>query len=123
MLLKSLLKERSRNAENNIYSVGVFMNTMRWTIGLILCGFLLAFLVEVVLAESFRCTDSNLVSSGDSMERVLKHCGPPSETYDLLNAFNQVIGKRLVYRFSIYGSPQVTTIDYYFDGRMSIFGK
>jgi len=91
---------------------------------LIMLGFLfISLLGATAYAESFRCSESRLISYGDSMAQVLKNCGRPSESYELINGFNQVIGRRLIYNFSIYGNQQTTTVDYYFNGTMSIHGK
>lgn len=91
---------------------------------LIILGFLLITNIGVASAgSSFRCSESRLVSYGDKPDQVLKNCGRPSEMKELVNGFNQVIGTRWIYNFSIYGNQQTTTIDYYFDGRMGISGK
>jgi hypothetical protein len=97
------------------------MSIKRRTISLllVLLGFLLIFTIATSFAESVRCSDSRLVSSGDTMKYVLDHCGPPAERYDLYNAFNQLIGVALVYNV---GQGQ-SVFKFYTNGTMSMYGK
>lgn len=88
---------------------------------MILGVMLVSLLVSTVHAgSSFRCSDSSLISYGDSYSYCLQHCGQPTEEQPLVNALNQEIGVRLIYIFSIYGTKKITTIDYYYDRRMNI---
>jgi len=75
-------------------------------------------------AGSVRCTDSKLVSKGDSQQYVIQHCGPPTQKQQIVNALNQVIGVRLIYTYSIHGNIKTTEISYsYVDGSMHLSGN
>ncbi len=52
----------------------------------------------VVWADSERCP-GGIVSTGDSLDRVLDKCGQPIRSYNLVNGYGVIVGQKLIYDF------------------------
>jgi hypothetical protein len=57
---------------------------------------------SIAYAESESCPNG-IVSTGDSLDRVLSKCGEPTRSYNLVNRFGSIVGQELIYDF---GSSQ-----------------